>query len=218
MSGALINKNLFCKKLNHKLIYQILLAKTYKMNKPGKIKIQLKTQKIILSYLRIWCILSLLFLILCSLCHIMIPDATIISESSILALVTTLIISTLNILSFEEYKNMPVKSYLNMQQSIKRFYLGDINLLCDKIKKYASEDVNWKIIIDEPNNNTLKFKTKANWKSPGEKITITHNNLEDNKNEIIIKSSPCLKIILWDFAKNYENVKKIAQLIEQSQE
>lgn len=60
----------------------------------------------------------------------------------------------------------------------------------------------------------ITAKTKMSWKSFGENIKISTQNLADNKTLIEIKSSPFIPTTMIDYGKGLENVETIVSYIK----
>ncbi|WP_395052803.1 hypothetical protein [Flavobacterium sp.] len=93
-------------------------------------------------------------------------------------------------------ENFSVNQFLNLQTST------DLVDLEAKIKR----NKNWKSTSIE--NESIRFQSLMSLKSFGEIITISNRN-----DEIIVSSKPVFFATLFDFGKNFENIKYIESIL-----
>jgi hypothetical protein len=83
----------------------------------------------------------------------------------------------------------------------------DSNISLDELSNKIEEKSNWNLV--SKNNYSLVYRSNFNsLKSFGETITINHM-----QKQIKISSKPILSTTIFDFGKNYQNIKFVNSLI-----
>lgn len=104
---------------------------------------------------------------------------------------------------------------LNIIQNAEMLLPGNINEIFLRSLSLLEKANKFKTVKPFMENNKIEVQTGVSWQSFGEDIEIIFSSQEE-KVKVGVTSKPRYKTTLVDYGKNYENVKFILSLLEQT--
>lgn len=112
-----------------------------------------------------------------------------------------------------ELKKMGVKNMSDENLAIRQKKTIKTHFSKDEIVNKLKSTPNLDNRSLKESTNSIMIKTKMSWKSWGERISISFNEVEDGIQEITISSKPKAIFAFIDYGKNKKNVLQIEELL-----